>query len=94
MQYIKFSELNLSAERHQLLQQAIDNRMGRGYFGLNAGIEYFKSSDPKYAFGVQLNNFNSVSGWATLGLCRFDEKKGKYVINFRGKGLGRSGKYN
>lgn len=87
-------ELNLSDDRKKKLAEAIDKRMGTGYFGLNAGIYYLESTDPKYEFLVQMNNFNSVSGWATIGGVRWDEKKQKYVINFRGKGLGRTGKYS
>lgn len=91
---MNLEDLNLSPERIQKLTEAIDKRMGAGYFGLNAGIYYDKSIDPRYEFTVQMNNFNSVSGWATIGAVRWDAAKEKYVINFRGKGLGRTGKYS
>jgi len=84
----------LSDERKEQLKQAIDKRFGQGYFSLNAGIYVEESKDPKYEHKVTFCNFNSVSGWATIGGIRFDEKKKRYVISFQGRGLGRTGRYN
>lgn len=93
---------SLPPDRVAKLSEAIDKRFGSGYFGLNAGI-YFEvpteSSGYKHWIGkcdyiVTFSNFNSTSGWATVGALRFDVKKDKYVINFNGPGLGRTGRYS
>ncbi len=82
-------------DRQKKLQEAIDARFGHGYFGLHAGITFESQPDgSKYQYHVIFSNFNSVSGWATVGALRWDEKKGKYIINFRGPGLGRTGRYS
>lgn len=91
---MNIEQLNLSDDRLKKLEEAISNRFGTGYFGLNAGINFEKSSNPKYEYKVTFCNFNSVSGWATIGGLRFDEKKDRYIITFKGPGLGRTGRYS
>lgn len=91
---MEIKDLNLSEERVKKLEEAIDKRFGAGYFGLNAGTHFEKSNDAKYEWKATFLNFNSVSGWATIGAVRWDEKKQRYIINFRGKGLGRTAKYS
>lgn len=82
----------LSDDRKIKIKSAIESRFGSGYLGLNAGITVDKQEGSDICI-VTFCNFNSVSGWATIGALRYDEKKQKYIINFRGKGLGRTGKY-
>lgn len=91
---MELKELGLSEEKLNKLKESVDKRFGSGYFGLNAGIYAEKKEGDQYDFRLTFCNFNSVSGWATVGGCRWDEKKQRYVINFRGPGLGRSGRYS
>lgn len=91
---MELSKLGLAEERLTKLKEAVDKRFGTGYFGLNAGIYAEIINGDKYDFRLTFCNFNSVSGWATIGGCRWDEKKQRYIINFRGNGLGRTGRYN
>lgn len=84
---------SMTPEQAESLKTVVNNRFGTGYFGLDAGIYVSASTDAKYQYNIQFNNFSSVSGWATIGGLRWEDKRKKWVLSFRGKGLGRTGKY-
>ncbi|MEL6627445.1 MAG: hypothetical protein AAFQ92_18125 [Bacteroidota bacterium] len=84
----------MEANKAEALTTTMRKRFGTGYFGLDAGIYIYPPTDERYDHNIQMNNFNSVSGWATIGGLRWDQKKKKWIISFKGKGLGRTGRYS
>lgn len=89
---MEIEELKLPSERLEKLKEAVNKRFGTGYFGLNAGIYAEVIKNDKYDFRLTFCNFNSVSGWATIGGIKWNEKQNRFTINFRGPGLGKTGK--